>query len=47
MKSKLVLGRRPKCINDGCNNRGQFMGTYRKDGIVHPVTISGPQIKKE
>jgi 5-methylcytosine-specific restriction endonuclease McrA len=32
MKPKLVLGRRPKCINDGCNNRGQFIGNYRKDG---------------
>lgn len=33
-KNKLTLdfGTRPKCINDDCENSGQFMGSYKKDG---------------
>jgi len=35
VKSKIDLGARPKCSNDGCNNNRDFMGTYRKDGTPH------------
>lgn len=32
MKQKKDFGIRPKCIIDGCERCGQFMGSYRKDG---------------
>ena len=33
MKKQVInISMRPLCIHPGCNNRGQHMGNYRKDG---------------